>query len=393
MPRQILPHLEALSQQIHGVLSHYRRMLDDEFLFGSGAQMPQVATIFDRVADTPLRFSGEDLSLTDLLTLIAYRYGFEQIRIAGHGGYAIVLGHRTDSITSSEQRRVMRLVPEHHVRDIIADSDTIREFDVRLHNGDPVRDAEYPLLLSDLFLVPRHTTKLVFYNSDGSQLRAGGYPASLHCQLLPEVHPFNYQPHQRQAKLNRPMAEDAGNLLEAALATLGVSVADAHGGNGGVLVDRDGQPMVHQMRLSDGTLREQYIPVVLDYGYYSRIGSRTLAGILVRHGVTFEMVAQCMLLHGRRRVQRRDDTPLIESIAQVIHETDLPRNLFGQLLYHVIPHRLDPFIWIDRADRHWQSAKEKTYPALKTQSRLSRLYPQYDEALFPQRIEEYEFTL
>ena len=43
MPRQILPHLEALSQQIHGVLSHYRRMLDDEFLFGAGAQMPQVA--------------------------------------------------------------------------------------------------------------------------------------------------------------------------------------------------------------------------------------------------------------------------------------------------------------------------------------------------------------
>jgi hypothetical protein len=247
-----------------------------------------------------------------------------------------------------------------------------------------------------LFLVPRHTTKLVFQQADGEMLRAGGYPASLHCQLLPEVRPFNVSLQSgasRQEALNSRMAEEAGHLLEAALATLGVSVADAHGGNGGVLVGKDGRPIIHRTRLSDGTLREQYIPVVLDYGYYSRIGPRTLADVLVRYGVTFEMVAQCMVLNGRKRVQPRDNLSAVENITTVIENTDLPRHIFGRLLYRVIPHRLDPFIWIDRADRHWQSVKEKTYPPLEAQSRLSRLYPQYQEVLFPQRIEQYAFTL
>jgi hypothetical protein len=149
MPRRILPHLESLSNQIQGIITHYTRMLDDEFLFAAAAQVPQVATIFDRVGTVPLHFRGEDLTLTELLTLIAYRYGLEAVSVIGHGGYAIVLSSRApDGDEDTSQRRVLRLVPEHHVRDVTGQPGNRREFDVRLAaDGSPLRNPDYPLLL------------------------------------------------------------------------------------------------------------------------------------------------------------------------------------------------------------------------------------------------------
>ena len=380
MPRQILPHLEALSNQIRGIISHYVRMLDDEFLFGSATQVPQVATIFDRVAGHPLQFQGDNLMLTELLTLIAYRYGFESVRIMGHGGYALVIGHQDD--TQPSQRRVLRLVPEHHVRDIIARTENAKEFDVRLtDDNEPIRDKVYPLLLSDLFLIPRHTTKLSFYDATGEILQAGGHPAVLHCQLLPEVRAFN------QLKADKRMATQAGERLAAALATLGVSVADAHGGNGGVLIGEGGQPIIHHEQAE-----AQYIPIVLDYGYYSEIGPRTLATMLVHHGVSVDSVLAMLEQHASTNTITYAD-PFVEFLTRAIKESNLPRSLFGRLLYEIQPVLLNPYLWIDPAVKHWQTSKEKTYPPLHSQSRLARLYPVYDEVIFPQRIEEYTFTV
>lgn len=385
MPRRILPHLETLSTQLHSILSHYRNMLDDEFLFGAAIQVPQVATIFDRVWNNSLRFGGEDLSFIELLTLIVYRYGFEEVQLMGHGGYAIVLGHKADQSASQHQRRVLRLVPEHHVRNIVAQSETDNEFDVRLDdNGEPVRNTDYPLLLSDLFLMPRHTTKLVFREANGEVAQAGGYPASLHCQLLPEARAFN------KPQINQRIAKDSGNLLEAALATLGVSVADAHGGNGGGLIGNDGQPLIHQ--IADQAETQHYIPVVLDYGYYAQIGARTLASILVRFGVTEKIVYTHLDIHAQNVITENANTWL-ECLTEIIAQSGLPRSAFGQLLYHVPSSFLNPYIWIDPAEHHWKTTKEKTYPPLQAQSRLQHLYPDYDEVIFPQRIEEYNFTL
>lgn len=373
MPSRILPHLTALSQQISGIVAHYRRSLDDEFLFGSAAQIPQVATIFDRVGERPLHFSGENLSLTDLLTLIAFRYGFERVRVVGHGGYAVVLGNAETS-TTPPQRRVLRLVPEHHVRDIVASGDSPREFDVRLDaTGEPLRDPAYPLLLSDLLLLPRHTTRLVFHDATGTVVQAGGYPAVLHCQLLPEVRAFN------GARLEQARTRAAGDLLEAALATVGVSVADAHGGNGGVLVGSDGQPITYD------TPDRPYIPVVLDYGYYSAISPRALAGLLRRYDVTPAAVRARLAAH--RPDMEADD------LADLIDRSGLPRSWFGRLLLDSAAAKLNPALWIDRAEDQWRTIKERTYPPLQAQARLSRLYPDYDEVLFPQRIETYHFTV
>ncbi|MEQ8676891.1 MAG: hypothetical protein RLP44_08510 [Aggregatilineales bacterium] len=385
MPRRILPHLETLSTQIHNIISHYRRMLDDEFLFSAAVQVPQVATIFDRIRDKSLRFGGEDLSLIELLTLIAYRYGFENVQVMGHGGYAIVLGHKDDPDNQQRQRRVLRLVPEHHVRNIVAQPDAFHEFDVHLNaGGEPIRNTEYPLLLSDLFLMPRHTTKLVFYEPDGEIAQAGGYPASLHCQLLPEVRAFN------KPQINQRMAKESGALLESALATLGVSVADAHGGNGGSLIGADGQPLIHE--IPDQPERAYYVPIVLDYGYYAQIGARTLASILVHHGVTAEII-QTHLRVDADDIAPDTTIPWLDRLAQLIGQSDLPRSAFGQLLYRVQSDFLNPYIWIDPAEYHWQTTKEKTYPPLQAQARLEQLYPDYDEVIFPQRIETYTFNL
>jgi hypothetical protein len=382
MPRQILPHLENLSKQFDGIISHYTRMLDDEFLFGAAAQIPQVATIFDRVQQHELSFHGENVTLIELLTLIAYRYGFEDIRIMGHGGYAIVFGHRHDGLPHAEtQRRVLRMVPDHHMRDIIAGPNTTNEFDVRLKDDlDPLRDPDYPLLLSDLFLIPRHTTKLVFYDESGEIIQAGGHPAILHCQLLPEVRAFN------QLSADKTLADAAGESLRAALATIGVSVADAHGGNGGVLMGGDGQPIVHQLRNGQAT----YIPVVLDYGYYAQIGPRTLATILIEAGATRQEIEKIAV---DPAVDPQPDDSFTAYVAQVIAQSELPRSRFGRLLYELCSDSLDAHIWIERAEHQWQTAKERTYPALQAQSRLERLYPDYDEVIFPQRIEEYTFTI
>lgn len=363
MPRQILPHLDALHNQMRGILNAYRRMLDDEFLFAAAVQVPQVAVIFERAGDAPLHFRGEALSLAELLTLIAYRYGFQQVQRIGQGGYAVVLGNPNPA--ASQPRRVLRLVPEHHVRSVVADSAVTREYDVRLdEQQEPIRDPDFPLLLSDLFLLPRHTTRLVFQRSDGTIAQAAGHPAILHCQLLPEVKAFN------EEGLNRQMAQQAGELLETALATLGVSVADAHGGNGGVLLGADGEPLVQ--RSSDaGDAAQRYTPLVLDYGYYSAIGPRQLAALLWRHGVW----------------EGQSQTALAETIKQ---SPDTP-GTFGRWLYRVGV--VNPNIWITPAQDRWQTIKEQTYPALRDQSRLSRLYPDYDEVLFPQRIETYTFQV
>lgn len=395
MPRRVLPHLRDLSDQIGAILGYYCRILDDEFLFGAAIQIPQVATIFDRVNDRRLQFSGEALTLTELLTLIAYRYGFERAETVGFGGYAVVLGQGAPvdaPPVEYGQRRVLRLVPEHHVRDVLFKPDAPNDFDVRLdaHN-EPIRDPDYPLLLSDLFVLPRHTTKLVFLNGDGSPALAGGYPARLHCQLLPEVRPF------AGSGLDQRMALEAGNLLEAALATLGVSVADAHGGNGGALIGADGQPIVVRTVLPDGRERRHYVPVVLDYGYYSPIGARTLAAVLMHHGVTGGSVAGLLRQHpamGALLDTLADESrPLVARVAHVIEHSGLPRYAFGRLLYAVTPPILSPGFWIDYAEHHWKTTKERIYPPLQSQARLTPLYPDYDEVLFPQRIEEYYLTL
>lgn len=383
MPRQILPKIENLSQQVQGILSRYQWMLDDDFLFADGAQIPQVATIFDRMANQALQFQGDDVSLSELLTLVAYRYDLDDIHVVGHGGYAIVIGNRD----ISQSPRVMRLVPEHHVRNIVVESDNAPDFEVRLDDErEPIRDATYPLILSDLFMMPRHTTKLIFQTADGKPVQAGGYPASLHCQLLPRVHPFN------QPGLDQQLARQSGELLALALASLGVSVADAHGGNGGVLMDADGQPIFHTTRQSDGTLISQYIPVVIDYGYYSRIGTRTLAEMLIKSGVTHAQVQSCLLQHApNTRVEDRQLS--VDSLATIMDQSGLSPAIFGRLLYDILPARLNPLMWINHATHHWQTAKERTYPPLKTRSRLARLYPEFDEVVFPQRIEEYTFVI
>ncbi len=375
MPRRILPHLVGLSNQMQGIVSHYRRLLDDEFLFGAAVQIPHVATIFDRVGDKNLHFSGEDVSFVELLTLIAYRYGFENVQLVGQGGYALVLGHKE----RQHLRRVLRLVPEHHVRDIVARTTPPRSFDVRLDgDGEPIRDPDYPLLLSDLFLMPRHTTKLVFWESDDAVMQAGGYPASLHAQLLPEVCAFS------SINLDQRMAQRAGDLLEVALATLGVSVADAHGGNGGVLVGEGGRHVVAH----DGNGETDYVPVVLDFGYYAQIGARTLARLLIRYGVTDETLRT----HVPVPVPAGVATD-VDPLAEVIEQGTVPRHTFGRLLYHLPAARLNPSMWIKPAQDHWHTTKEQTYPSLLAQSRLAYLYPDYDEVSFPQRIEAYNFKV
>lgn len=373
MPRRILPHLETLLTQISGIVRRYCRMLDDDLMFGAGVQVPQVATILDRVGEQRLTFSGEDLLLTELLTLIAYRYGLESVQVIGHGGYAIVLS----GTTAQQQRRVMRLVPEHHVRRITCEGgQRCREFDVCLDdNLEPIRDERYPLLLSDLFLLPRHTTTLVFRNEAGEVLQAGGYPARLHCQLLPEVRALDHR------DLNPRMARHAGDLLEAALATLGVGVADAHGGNGGVLLGEGGEPILHG--------GAQYVPVVLDYGYYSAVGARALARVLLHHGVTRGMVERCLAAHNV--TMNCEEWP--GCLPGIIAESGVVRSAFGRLLFEVEPPFLDPMVWVNRAEHRWQTVKERTYPPLQDQARLSRMYPDYDEVLFPQRVEEYNFRL
>lgn len=374
MPRRILPYLEDLSHQLGGIVAHYRRMLDDEFLFGAAMQVPQVATIFDGVDAHPLRFSAEDLSLIELLTLVTYRYGLESVRVMGHGGYAIVIGHAE---ANTHQRRVVRFVPDHHVRSVVGE----RDFDVRLDaHGEPLRDPDYPLLLSDLFLLPRHTTQLIFCDADGQPLQAAGYPAKLHCQLLPEVRAFE------KPQLNRQMAQAAGRLLEAALATVGVSVADAHGGNGGALLGNDGEPLV--VTRPDGA--PSYIPIVLDYGYYAEIGAKRLAGLLVEFGIEVEHV-RAMLADKAPAYAPPWFAPWEACLAQWIAESGASRQDFGRLLLHTPA--LDPSLWIDLATHRWQTIKEKTYPPLQTQARLDHLYPSYDEVIFPQRIETYRFTL
>jgi hypothetical protein len=294
--------------------------------------------------------------------------------------------------TEYSQRRVLRLVPDHHVRDVLHKPGAPNDFDVRLDaQHEPIRDPDYPLLLSDLFVLPRHTTKLVFLNPDGSPAHAGGYPARLHCQLLPEIRPF------AGSGLDQRMAVEAGNLLEAALATLGVGVADAHGGNGGALVGADGHPIVMRTVLPDRNERLEYVPVVLDYGYYSPIGARTLAAVLMYHGVNADSVGGLLRQHPAMGAMLDSlaemARPLVTRFAHVIEHSGLPRYAFGRLLYDVNPPILSPGFWIDYAEQHWQTTKERIYPPLQSQSRLKPLYPDYDEVLFPQRIEEYYLTL
>lgn len=384
------PEIVALSKQMGGFSYHYRNMLDDEFMFSAGMQVPQVATFFDLVGDKPLSFRDQELAFPDLLALIAYRYGLEKIRLMGHGGYAIVFGHAPGSkiLYNEETRRVLRLVPEHHVRNVLPQTYPPNEYDVELDaNFEPIRHPYYPLLISDLFLLPRHTTKLVFHWESGNVAQASGYPAMLHCQLLPEVRVF------RNEGLDRRMAKEAGETLEIALATLGVSVADAHGGNGGVMVGQDGQPLIYRGNAPDGAVREQYIPVVLDYGYYSLIGAKTLAAILVRYEVSVQMVRSCLSRKKLATIVDDPDKPPVERIANFIARSDLPRYVFGRLLYQIQPPRLNPHIWISHAEAQWETAKERTYPALQQQARLKNFYPAYDEVVFPQRIETYPFTV
>ncbi|MEO0597868.1 MAG: hypothetical protein AAF126_17290 [Chloroflexota bacterium] len=393
-PRNLLPHMTALSQQLQGMISRYRIMLDDEFVFGSGAQMPQVATILDRAGDTWLRFKTEQVTLTEMLTLIAYRYGFESLRQMGHGGYAIVMTHaQTFSVKTEAQRRVFRLVPDHHVRDVLRNPADPRPYDVELDaNNEPIRHPDYPLILSDLFLLPRHTTKLIFHERNGKVAQAGGYRALLHCQLLPEVRALN------SIGLDTQKAKDAGNLLEMALATLGVAVADAHGGNGGVLLNRAGDPLTFDIPQADGTTEAHYIPVVLDFGYYSTIGSKRLARVLENYGVTPTMMHDCLRQQGYEpdiptEIDLSNSETVQAHYIDLIEKTDIPRHLLGRLLYHTQPQVLYPKMWIEYAEHHWETTKEHHYPALDAQSHLVGLYPQYDEVVFPQKIEEYHFIL
>jgi hypothetical protein len=261
--------------------------------------------------------------------------------------------------------------------------------------NEPIRDPAYPLLLSDLFLLPRHTTKLVFEDAEGNVIQAGGRPAILHCQLLPEVLPLN------AAGIDQRMAVSAGDLLETALATLGAHVVDAHGGNGGVLVGQDGEPLRFTGPQPDGSVMAQYIPVVLDYGYYSTIGPKTLATVLVRNGVTAAMMRQTLQQAALSADQQAhlltmlDDhsQPLEGRFAPIIKESGLDRRAFGRLLYDVQPPVFLPDIWIAPSEQQWRTTKEQSYPPLHDQARLITLYPAYDEILFPQRIEAYHFTL
>lgn len=400
MPNTVRPILEQLTQQLSGVLASYQRMLDDEFLFAAATQVPQAATLFDLVAGQQLPFADDTMTLPELLALIAYRYGFTGVRRIGHGGYAVVLGHDTDSesrfrlLGQRDPRRVMRLVPDHHVQDVTGTPDRPRRFDVGLDSAnEPLRHPDYPLLLSDLFLLPRHTTRLVFHDASGAVRQAGGKPAILHCQLLPEVIPLN------AGGLSQRLALAAGNLLEAGLAALGVSVADAHGGNGGVLVGRDGQPLTFKRHGGGGDTQPGLIPVVLDYGYYSEIGAKKLAGVLLHNGVTHAQLRDLLTCADlppdirQHCLGHLSNTDALAAFTAAIGESTLPREAFGRLLYRVEPLVLRPDIWISYSDQHWQTIKEKTYPPLHDQSRLNTLYPAYDEILFPQRIEEYHFTL
>lgn len=404
MPEHIVPHLERLTRQINGIFSYYSRMLDDEFLFAAGAQVPQAATIFDATAGKAVSFSGGNLSIPYLIALIAYRYGFTGLERIGHGGYAVAFSHDSHSRQHHQQsalpdahevRRVLRLVPDHHVPDITGSPQQFRPFDVELDaDNNPIRRSDYPLLLSDVFLLPRHTTRLVFHTDDGDIIPAGGRPAILHCQVLPQVIPLN------SSDLNRQMAHEAGELLEIALATLGVRVADAHGGNGGVLVGMDGNPLLFSYRLPDGTPAQQYIPVVLDYGYYSQIEASRLADLLIYHGVTTAMMQETMDTHlhgaqhdGLRAILQDDHCPLKVRFSTIIAQSGLDRAIFGRILYRVEPPGLLPEIWIHRTQQVWETIKEQSYPPLNHQSRLETIYPAYDEMLFPQHIEEYHLPL
>ncbi|NJL92245.1 MAG: hypothetical protein HC915_00245 [Anaerolineae bacterium] len=379
MSASIGPQLLELTRQVAGILNRYRRMLDDEFLFAAGAQVPQAATIFELAAEHPLPLASEALPLAEVLAQIAYRYGFSQVQLLGNGGYAVVLGHTQAPLPSASQRadlrRVLRLVPDHHVPNVLGRPGHPRPFDVALDaENEPLRDPAYPLLLSDLFLLPRHTTKLVFHAPDGQVAQASGQPAVLHCQLLPEVIPFN------ATRLNRQLANAAGDLLEAALASLGASVADAHGGNGGALVQPNGEPLTFTQTLPNGTQTQHYVPVVLDYGYYAEIGPKHLGRVLARCGVQAEQVAA--LVPQARSVLQPSNRPLAELYGEVIANAELPRRAFGRLLYDLEPPMLRPDIWIELADANWRTIKGKVYPPLHHQARLASLYPAYDEIIF-----------
>jgi hypothetical protein len=331
---------------------------------------------------------------------VAYRYGFNGVTRIGHGGYAVVIGHdetpqqraqRNRPPTRREMRRVLRLVPDHHVQDIRGGAQQ-RPFDVELDDDNqPRRDPNFPLLLSDVFLMPRHTCKLIFYKTKDSAAQAGGKPAILHCQLLPQVIPMNGD------GLNRDMAIRAGELLESALATLGVSVADAHGGNGGVLAGVDGKPLIYQKTMPNGQPIDMYIPVVLDYGYYSEIEPRKLGQILTRNGITVEMMQAFLESNGITTSQQQcladTDRPLKERFAEIIADSSLKRAHFGRLLYQLDPPIIVPDMWLRYSEEQWQTTQEDNYPPLRDQSRLTTIYPSYDEIVFPQRIEEYHFQL
>lgn len=395
--------LPRLARQIDGIFGRFVRMLDDEFLFAAGMQVPQAATIFDLIADKAVPFDDEAIHAGYLLALIAMRYGFERVELVGHGGYAVVLGHASDETShgptvpadSHERRRVLRLVPEHHVPDITGGPGPRRAFDVRLDaNDEPIRDPDYPLLLSDLLLLPRHSTRLIFLTAEGQIARAGGKEAILHCQLLPQVIPFN----AASSQLDQRMTIAAGQMLEAALATLGVTVVDAHGGNGGVLVGLDGRPLVDERRLPDGSSVRRYVPIVLDYGYYAEIGPNKMGSILAFHGVTPAMVRDLLQEAGVHNDDLeailRDESATHENrYVRVIDRTQLPRTAFGHLLYRTDPPVIYPDMWITDAEERWQTANEKSYPPLRDQARLNTLYPAYDEIVFPQRIEQYRFPL
>lgn len=396
--------VQQLAKHIQGIFQYYQRLLDDEFAFAANVQVPQVATIFEAVAGRTLNFAGQELTLPELIALVAYRYGFMQVRRRGHGGYAVVLGHDPDSerITrfmnnrpAAEMRRVLRLVPDHHVQNVVGNAlQPTRPFDVQLDdNNDPIRDPDYPLLLSDLFLLPRHTTKIVLHDDNGDVLQAGGRPAILHCQLLPEVIEM------RDGRLDQQMAVEAGERLAAALATLGAAVADAHGGNGGVLVGPSGKPILRIGRGFDGKMARHYVPIVLDYGYYSTIGPRSLATLLLHYGVTVAMMNTALgmtLPHLAAPLQAllHDATlPLDERYRRVIAESKLRRSTFGRLLYYVDPPVVYRNMWIDHTQHHWDTIKTTNYPELRDQSRLRTLYPVYDERIFPQHIETYHLQV
>jgi hypothetical protein len=396
--------MQHLSAQINGIFRYYLRLLDDEFAFAAAVQVPQVATIFDAAQGRHIDFAGERLTLTQLIALIAYRYGFMSVRKIGHGGYAVVLGHDPQTEETArimfnrplaELRRVLRLVPDHHVQNIIGDPvNPTRPFDVQLDaNNEPIRDPEYPLLLSDLFLLPRHTTKIVLRDARGEIMMAGGRPAILHCQLLPEAIAMN------DSRLDQQMAIQSGERLAAGLATLGVSVADAHGGNGGVLVSPVGKPILRIGRGTDGKMGRHYVPIVLDFGYYSRIGPRTLSEMLLAYGVTIEMMAGTLeqtlphIAAPLLTVLYDETRPLSERFQHVINESGLRRATFGRLLYFVDPPIVYRNMWIDHTRVAWESIRDNNYPALRDQSRLRTMYPTYNEITFPQHIETYDLQL